>query len=152
MQPEEYCDQELSLLSPLYDILGSIPLLDIRCGPYDETVSYDPKHLVKRCWCAAINETICINNIVVTREDLKNLLLISESNISLHIDNILKPGDKRSVPGAAGFVLICIGALQTERVVLPCGLEGIGADLLLLSHIFEALLGPCDILPFTNSP
>ena len=36
-----YCDKDLSLLSPLYDILGSVPLLDIRCGPFDETVSYD---------------------------------------------------------------------------------------------------------------
>ncbi len=50
-----YCNEELSELSPIYDVLSEIPLLDLCCGPFEETDSFDVKHIVKRCWCALIN-------------------------------------------------------------------------------------------------
>ena len=58
-----YCSQQLFPIAPIY-VLGKIPLLDLPCGPFDETVSFDLKHLVKRCWCAAINGTISIKSIL----------------------------------------------------------------------------------------
>ena len=47
---------ELDSASPLDEILGNIKLLDLQVGAHNETVSYDPKHLVKRCWTSFVDE------------------------------------------------------------------------------------------------
>ena len=135
----KYCDKTLSPLSPLYDTVSDIPLLDLSCGPYDETVSYDPKHLVKRCWCASINGTVKINGVIITNDDLRQLLLLTESN-SLIVDHLVKPKDKRNVPNPTKFMLAFIKATRNESSALPYRLQGFKAELLLLSYVFEALL------------
>ena len=134
-----YCSEELCELSSIHSILSEIPLLDLCCGPYEETVSYDPKHLVKRCWCSAINGTISINDVVINNEDLRNLLSLIETN-SLTVDNLIKPNDKQNVPNATKFLLTFIKAVRDDDLVLPYRLQGIKAVLKLLSCVYEALL------------
>ena len=43
-----YLKHELSEASLIYECLQKLRLLDLTCGPAEETVSFDPKHLVKR--------------------------------------------------------------------------------------------------------
>ena len=154
-----YCNEELSELSPIYDVLSEIPLLDLCCGPFEETVSFDVKHIVKRCWCALINGKVSFDNVVINSNDLISLLSLSESN-SLHVDNMVKPGDKQNVPTATKFMMNFITSVQNEeetaRLFLytfitsvrsvdgngafPYRLQAIKSDLIILSYVFEALL------------
>ena len=134
-----YCDKNLSHVSPLHDTLSNIPLLDLSCGPYEETISYDPKHLVKRCWCSCINGTVNINGVIIYNDDLRQLLLLSEIN-SMVVDNLVKPRDKQNVPNASKFMLTFIHAVRDENLVLPYRLQSIKSELRLLSYVFEGLL------------
>ena len=40
----------LNLESPLEEINGILPLVDLMAGEFNETSNFDVKHLVKRCW------------------------------------------------------------------------------------------------------
>ena len=134
-----FCDNDLSLVSPLHATLSDIPLLDLSCGPNEETVSYDPKHLVKRCWCACINETVSINGVVIYNDDLRQLLSLSADN-SMVADSLVKPKDKQNVPNATKFMLHFINAVRDESVALPYRLRPIKFELRLLSYLFQGLL------------
>ena len=50
----------LDPMSPLGQMLCGIKLLDLLVGIHNETVSYDPKHLAKRCWTSFLNESMVL--------------------------------------------------------------------------------------------
>ena len=54
------------------EIICEMPLLDKKSGERME--SFDPKHLVKRCWTAAIWESMKFDGIPTLKCDLKELL------------------------------------------------------------------------------
>ena len=90
--------------SPIGQIISKLQLVDQLCGVHNETVSYDPKHLAKRCWTAFVNESVAMQGITIKKSDLKSLFsLLPESN-SLHIDTLLYPKDKQNVPSASSFL------------------------------------------------
>ena len=53
---------DLDPSSLLGEIISGFPLVDELCGIQQETVSYDPKHLCKRCWASLTKESVCFRN------------------------------------------------------------------------------------------
>ena len=137
-----FMSSTLSESSPLHDTLEKIPLLDLDCGPAEEMVSFDPKHLAKQCWCSAINESMQINGVNITNGDLHQMLSLTEKN-TLVVDNLLKPRDKQNVPNASKFLLTfikTIWSMDEKSLALPYRLLSIKSVLLLLSYVYEAIL------------
>ena len=98
--------------SPIGQIIAGLPLVDLECGCNQETVSYDPKHLVKRCWTFFIKENVCVTNVTIIKEDLKALFRKLPCSNDLEIDGFLFPQDKQNVPTATKFLLTFIEAIR----------------------------------------
>ena len=125
----------------LGEIIPGLPLVDELCGVHQETVSYDPKHLSKRCWTSFTKESVCVLGITVKKVDLKALFsLLPEAN-DLEIDGLLYPQDKQNVPSATKFLLMFIEAVRNASSnQFPYRLIPIREHLLLLANVFEGLL------------
>ena len=132
---------ELDSTSSLGAILSGIPLVDILCGVHNETVSYDPKHLSKRCWTSFTKESVCLGGMIVKITDLQSLFsLLPESN-NLEIDALLFPKDKQNVPNATKFLLMFIDAMHdVPESTFPYRLLPIHKGLVMLANVFEGLL------------
>ena len=127
--------------TPVGEIICGLPLVDLQCGSHQETVSYDPKHLVKRSWTSFIKESVCIQNITIKKCDLKNLFCLLANSNDLEIDGLLHPTDKQNVPTATKFLLYFIEAVRDTPIKdFPYRLVSIREHIILLSNVFEGLL------------
>ena len=127
--------------TPVGEIICSLPLVDLLCGSHQETVSYDPKHLVKRSWTSFIKESVCIDNITIKKSDLKDLFCLLPKSNDLEIDGLLNPTDKQNVPAATKFLLYFIEAVRdTPMKDFPYRLVSIREHIIFLSNVFEGLL------------
>ena len=123
-------------------IIIGIPLVDRNCGVNLETVSYDPKHLIKRLWNTIINQSTVIANITLLKDDLKILLLLANDVQPLQVDALVHPKDKQNVPAATKFMLLLIEVLGNDDSIkrLSFRLQGIIPELKLLANIIDGLL------------
>ena len=64
---------KLDLDTPVGKVISGLPLVDLLCGTHQETMSYDPKHLVKRCWTSFTKESVCLNNITIKKAHMEKL-------------------------------------------------------------------------------
>ena len=132
---------ELDANTTLGEIISGLPLVDELSGAHQETVSYDPKHLCKRCWTSFTKESVCVLGITIKKTDLRTLFsLLPEAN-DLEIDGLLYPKDKQNVLSATKFLLTYIEAVRNVPVNLfPYRLVPIREHLLVLANAFEGLL------------
>ena len=68
---------DLNLDSDLGKVISSLPLIDRKVGKNDETVNYDAKHLVKRCWTALVSGKLEIGGVILMKKDVEILLFIT---------------------------------------------------------------------------
>ena len=129
----------INISTPLGAMISKMDFLDSNCGKYQETVSFDPKHLVKRCWTNMINESCIINDIPLMKKDLADLIALSESDLGFQVISLLYPKDKQNVPSATAFLLRFIDAVRSLKK-LPYRLIGIKGSLVSLSYVLEGLL------------
>ena len=94
----------INISTPLGAMISKMDFLDSN-GKYQETVSFDPKHLVKRCWTNMINESCIINDIPLMKKDLADLIALSENDLGFQVISLLYPKDKQNVPSATAFLL-----------------------------------------------
>ena len=132
-------DNTLNEDSPVGGIICGLQFVDLQCGTYHETVSYDLKHLVKRIWTSFTKESVCIQNITIKKTDLKNLFTSLPKSNDLEIDALLYPKDKQNVPSATKFLLYFIDSVRNTKD-LPYRLVSIRDHLLLLTYVSDGLL------------
>ena len=132
---------ELDPESSIGQILSGIPLLDLLCGVHKETVSFDPKHLAKRCWTAFVRESVCLQGATVKKSDLKELFSLLPDSNPLKLDGIFFPKDKQNVPAATTFLLAFIDSVRNiPEKDFPFRLVPIRKQLLLLANVYEGLI------------
>ena len=122
-------------------MLCNIVFLDLQVGAHNETVSYDPKHLVKRCWTSFVNESVVISGVTVKKSDLKQLFYALPDANTLKIDGLLHPKDKQNVPAATQFLLMFIEAMASiPQKDFPYRLIPAYNALTMLANVFEGVL------------
>ena len=137
----ELLSYDLDPTSSLGEMLCDIDLLDLQVGIHNETVSYDPKHLVKRCWTAFINESVTVAGISVKKSDIKALFSSLPNANSLKIDGLIHPKDKQNVPSATEFLLLFIEVMTTiPQKDFPYRLIPVYNQLTMLANVFEGVL------------
>ena len=105
-------NKTLDASTPVGEIICGLPLVDLLCGTRQETVSYDPKHLVKRSWTSFTKESVCISNVTIKKSDLKALFATLPDANDLEIDGLSHPKDKQNVPAATKFLRYFIQAVR----------------------------------------
>lgn len=103
----------LNLESPLGEIIGKLPLVDMMVGKFDETSNFDVKHLAKRCWTNIMKGTMEIRGVTLLKADLKNVLVLSLFG-SHDVENLIYPKDKQNVPAATTFLLKFVDSITTD--------------------------------------
>ena len=137
----ELLSHDLEPASPLGEMLCRIDLLDLQVGVHNETVSYDPKHLAKRCWTSFVNESVCIEGIIIRKSDVRILFMSLPEANSLKIDGLLHPKDKQNVPSATEFLLMFIEAMSViQQKDFPYRLLPVHKQLTMLANVFNGLL------------
>ena len=127
---------ELDPLSPLGEVIFGRQLVDTNCGKQQETVSYDPKHLCKRCWTSFTKESVCVSGVTIKKTDLQILFSLLPETNELEIDGLLYPNDKQNVPSATRFLLTFIDAVKNVPAKdFPYRLISIWKDLLVLADM-----------------
>jgi len=87
----------LAPLSPIYDQLAHLALMDCFVGPDDVTADKDYKHIFKWCCNALLRENGCVVlNIHLTRALIGKHLKDSRQT-DTHINHVLDPTDKQDV-------------------------------------------------------
>ena len=100
------------------------------------TTNFDPKHMAKRCWRMLLSEKMVIDDIVLTKHMLKQLL---EGNDYGFNEQSLYSKDKQNVKSATTFFLAFIDAV-TKKDELPYNILPIKTELQPLAHVFTGLL------------
>lgn len=137
----ELLSHDLDPTSKLGEMLCGISLLDLQVGAHNETVSYDPKHLAKRCWTAFVNESVSISGVTIKKSDLKELFYSLEDANTLKIDGLLYPKDKQNVPAATEFLLMFIESMTSiPQKKFPYRLVPVYNKLTMLAKVFVGVL------------
>ncbi|KJA13394.1 hypothetical protein HYPSUDRAFT_151636, partial [Hypholoma sublateritium FD-334 SS-4] len=88
---------DVSPSSPLYAILGNIPLFNLQCGTDELTADFDWKHVLKRFRNTTLRQKgIAINEVAISTDTIKTHLIscgLSEETA----DILLAPNDKQDV-------------------------------------------------------
>ena len=136
-------DASVPIDSSIYQYVQGIPFLDKSNIVTEQlqTVSFDPKHLSKRTWHAFLRERITINNIIITKKSL-NELIDCEDKI-----NLLYPKDKQNVASATKILIsfidsVSLGESSSSDSIsnFPYSLMSIKNELYLLSLVFKGIL------------
>ena len=130
---------ELQASTPLGKMVSEMEFLDTNVGFFDETVSFDPKHLVKRMWTNVINEAFVAQGVPLMKNDIRSLLSINEDYIGHKLDSLIYPKDKQNVPAATTFLILFKNAVQSGKE-LPYRLIPIKDTLNAFSHVIEGIL------------
>ena len=128
--------------TPVGEIISKLAFVDRECGKRQETVSFDPKHLVKRLWHAFVNQSISLSGITILREDLKQLLLLHNDIQPLPLERLIHPTDKQNVASATKFCLLFMEVVNDPSTSSswPFRLQTIKAELRLLSTVMKGML------------
>ena len=132
--------RELELESGLHEILGKLELLNLHCGPDQETPDFEYKHLLKRL-CNTLLQMKCttLDGVVLTPQLLKSHLLQHMAKGEHGVNAILSPKDKQDVK------LMC-DLLSSIATLPPASLSSSPAEqkthviLQLLGHLYTHLL------------
>ncbi|KAJ6550561.1 hypothetical protein B0H10DRAFT_2379639 [Mycena sp. CBHHK59/15] len=90
--------RELDRNGDLFKKLGDLPLFDYHCGLDDLTGNIDLKHLYKRFRNTLIRLLACtIDDVLLTRELIKQHLVRDSRHNAQHIDKLLNPNDRQDV-------------------------------------------------------
>ena len=131
---------QLDLDSELGKIISSLSFVDTKVGNNLETVNYDVKHLVKRCWTALISGKLTIGGVTLTKEDVTAILQISE-NRTHKVESLVNPRDKQNVPSATDCLLSFIEVIQDAEKIrkIPFKLTMVQCVLEMVASVYEAL-------------
>ena len=132
---------EVDKNSELGKLLTSLLLLDLKLGKNEETVNFDPKHLVKRCWTSFLSGKLEIGGVLLTKNDLEALLELAERRTH-SINSLVYPTDKQSVPHATDCLLSFIEVINDpdKSKKLPFKLTMIQNDLSMVAAVYEGLI------------
>ena len=115
--------------------VDGLPLVDNTVGANGETFNFDPKHLVKRCWCMLLREKVTMKEIVVTKSLLREMIEQNSYNVT---EQALNPKDKQNVKSATSFLLAFIEGCRNSKY--PYSLMPIESELNMLAEVFDGLL------------
>lgn len=127
--------------SELGKIIYALPLVDKYVGDNMETVNYDAKHLVKRCWTSLISGKLTVGGIQLSKKDMEAVL--EDAEIRTHnVESLIYPRDKQNVPSATDCLLSFIEVIndQEKSSKLPFKLTMIQDTLELVAAVYEGLV------------
>ncbi|KZS91426.1 hypothetical protein SISNIDRAFT_402445, partial [Sistotremastrum niveocremeum HHB9708] len=125
--------------SPLYSMLGPLPLFNRRMGVDECTVDFDQKHLFKRARSALLSaKGITINGVKLTKDVIKAHLK-SEGMPETTARILLAPEDKQDVPVALRL-LSAIARLPDAKPESPPLFRLARKCLRYLGHLYRHLL------------
>ncbi|KAG2123473.1 hypothetical protein DEU56DRAFT_717092, partial [Suillus clintonianus] len=103
--------KELPTLSPIFERLSVLPLMNLRCGLDDVTGDFDAKHNFKRYRNSLLRKKgVTVRGAVITAAILKHHLSSLPKLTERRINALLYPNDKQDVP-LAFSLLTAIGRL-----------------------------------------
>ncbi|KZT42335.1 hypothetical protein SISSUDRAFT_956745, partial [Sistotremastrum suecicum HHB10207 ss-3] len=125
--------------SPLYSMLGNLPLFDLHCGFDDRTVDFDHKHLLKRARNALTSSKgITINGVHIDQTTLKTHL-IDDGMKALTANLLLSPKDKQNV-AQMYRLLVAIAKLPKAAKEDKPGYEKTRQSIRFLGHVYRHLV------------
>ena len=132
---------DLDMDSELGKIISALPLIDRKVGKNQETVNFDAKHLVKRCWTSLISGKLEIGGVLLTKKDVEGVLEASEKKTH-SVESLIYPRDKQSVPHATDCLLSFMEVINDseKQQKIPFKLTMVLNDLLLVVVVYEALV------------
>ena len=114
-----FMNNALKETSPLYPLIKDLSIMDMEVGPNEETVNYDPKHLVKRTRNHFLSSSIFIGDVLLQKEDIVEICKLS-SDISEGKEtlcNLVNPKDRQNVPLATRFLkTFCEGLSKLTEI------------------------------------
>ena len=132
---------DLDLDSDLGKTISSLALVDRKVGKNQETVNYDAKHLVKRCWTSLISGKMEVGGVVLTKKDVE--VIIEGAERRTHkVQSLVYPNDKQHVPHATDCLLSFIEVVrdQEKRKKIPFKLTMVLNELNLVAAVYECLV------------
>ena len=139
----ELTKYEVDKSTLLGELVHKMDFLDLNVGKYEETVSYDPKHLAKRLWTNVISGNIDIKGTNVMKKDILELLSLNELSLQpgnvFKLENLVYPPDKQNVPAATTFCIMFRDIVQSEKQ-LPYRLTPIKSVLQAFSYVMDGVL------------
>lgn len=115
--------------------VDGLPLVDNSVGRNGETFNFDPKHIVKRCWCMLLREKVTMKDVVLTKNLLKEVIDGNSYGVE---GQALNPKDKQNVKSATSFLLAFIEGCRGGKY--PYSLKPLENELNMLADIFDGLL------------
>ena len=135
----ELTNNVLEQSTPLGEMIYQMEFLDKNVGLFDETVSFDPKHLVKRIWTNFINESFVARGVPLMKNDIYSLLSLNDDFMNHKLESLIYPRDKQNVPAATTFLLLFKDAVTSGKQ-LPYRLISMKDTLNAFTHIIEGIL------------
>ena len=134
---------EISPISPIYETVSKLRLMDKNVARNDETVNFDPKHLAKRLRKCISGDNLKIGTThTLLQSDVLKILSCTENSTNHSNENLINPKDKQNVPLATILLSQFCNAVEDIEKLKTAGFRvaNVAVELHLFSYVIQGVL------------